>query len=256
MPEITTQTCTVYFADHRNDDSPYPPVILVHGAGGSRLDWSPQLRREPSLNLVAVDLPGHGKSPGEGRNHVAEYAADIAGLIDALEWPKAIIVGHSMGGAIAQTMALDTATKVAGIILVGTGAKLPVNPDIINRVVDEPEVVFGLFKKWLWGKNVSDDMRELGYQRLMETAPEITQGDYAACDKFDVRQRLGEIAVPTLVIGGTDDKMTPYKFSVYLQEQIINASLATVEEAGHMMALEQPEMVVEAVMNWLKTTFK
>ena len=253
MPLIETATCTFYFADHRSDDSPYPPIVLVHGAGGSHLDWPGELRRLPEANLISVDLPGHGKSPGPGRNRVADYAADIVALLDALGWPKAIITGHSMGGAIAQTMALDHADKVAGIILVGTGAKLGVHPDILEKVVPDPESVAALLKDWMWGNGVPDSMRDLGYERLMETAPEVTHGDYFACSNFDIRSRIAEITAPTLVIGGTMDQMTPHKFAIYLQEQIANAQLVTVEGGGHMMALEQPDLVVGGIQDWLKT---
>jgi pimeloyl-ACP methyl ester carboxylesterase len=253
MPLIETARTTVFFADHRTEDSPYPPIALVHGAGGSHLDWPTQLRRLPEANLIAVDLPGHGKSPGPGRKQVADYAADIATLLDALEWPQAIIVGHSMGGAIAQTMALDHADRVAGIVLVGSGAKLGVHPDILEKALTDMESVARLLKDWMWGDRVDDATRDLGYQRLLETPAEITHDDYFACNNFDIRSRLAEINSPTLVIGGTADKMTPLKFAAYLQEHIADARLVTVEGGGHMMALEQPDVVTGAIQDWLKT---
>jgi pimeloyl-ACP methyl ester carboxylesterase len=253
MPLIETATATFFFADHRSDDSLYPPIVLVHGAGGSHLDWPVQLRRLPEANLIAVDLPGHGKSPGPERKQVADYAGDIAALLDALGWAKAIITGHSMGGAIAQTMALDHADRVAGIILVGSGAKLGVHPDILEKALTDMESVARLLKDWMWGEGVDDSMRDLGYQRLLETPAAVTHGDYFACNNFDIRSRLAEINAPTLVIGGRADRMTPHKFAAYLQEHIANARLVTVEGGGHMMALEQPGVVTGAIQDWLKT---
>lgn len=253
MPLTETATATFYFADHLSENSPYPPIVLVHGAGGSHLDWPGELRRLPAANLISIDLPGHGKSPGPGRNKVADYAADIVALLDALQWPKAIITGHSMGGAIAQTMALDHADRVAGIILVGTGAKLGVHPDILTKTIPDLEWVANLFKDWMWGEGVPDEIRELGYERLMATDEVVTQGDYVACNNFDIRSRMAEINVPTLVVGGTADQMTPHKFSVYLRDNIANAQLVTVEGGGHMMALEQPDVVVGGIQEWLKT---
>jgi pimeloyl-ACP methyl ester carboxylesterase len=78
-------------------------------------------------------------------------------------------------------------------------------------------------------------------------------GDFRACDAFDVRERLGDISVPTLVIGGKDDRLTPPKFSEYLREHIPNARLLLVEEAGHMVMLEQPAVVTEAIADFLAT---
>jgi len=251
MPLIETTTGSLFFADHRAAESPYPPVVLVHGAGGSHLDWPPQLRRLPKASVIAVDLPGHGKSPGPGRNSVSAYAADIIALLDLLKIPQAIIAGHSMGGAIAQTMALDHTGRVAGLILVGTGARLRVHPDILQRFLAEPEAIAALFKDWMWGENAPDSLRQTGYEQLLKTPPEVTHGDYHACNVFDVMERLGQITAPTLIIGGTADKMTPLKYAAHLQTHIPNSQLVTVEGGGHMMALEQPELVAQAIQDWL-----
>lgn len=251
MPFAQTPNGRIYFADHRRVDSRYMPVLLIHGAGGSHLDWSAELRRLPEANAIAPDLPGHGKSPAPGRRSVEAYAADIVGLMDALDLPKAIIAGQSMGGAIAQMMALDYAARVAGLILIGTGAKLSVHPDILNRVLEYQDEVAALLKDWYWAENTEDHLREGTYQQLMATPAEIIHGDYAACNQFDVRERLSQIAAPTLVIGGTQDRMTPHKYSVYLQEHIPDAQLFSVEGGGHMMVLEYPRVVASAVREWL-----
>jgi pimeloyl-ACP methyl ester carboxylesterase len=81
----------------------------------------------------------------------------------------------------------------------------------------------------------------------------VLLGDFRACDAFDVRERLGDISVPTLVIGGTEDRLTPPKFSEYLREHIPNTQLLLVEEAGHMVMLEQPAVVTEAIADFLAT---
>jgi pimeloyl-ACP methyl ester carboxylesterase len=252
MPSIETATSTIYFTDHRKADPQYAPLVLLHGAGGSHQDWPPQLRRSAETTALAVDLPGHGKSPDPGRDSVSDYAADVVALLDALEIPKAIIAGHSMGGAIAQTIAVNHSERVAGLILVGTGAKLGVHPHILDRVLTEPEAVFELLKDWIWGPATENSMRETGYAMLLLAAtPQVIHGDYTACNNFDNRQRIPEITCPTLVISGTEDKMTPLKFGAYLQENIAGAKLVTVEGGGHMMALEQPQFVADAIRDWL-----
>jgi pimeloyl-ACP methyl ester carboxylesterase len=250
MPLIETVRGAIYCADHRRD-TPHSPLVLVHGAGGSRLDWPGTLRRLPETRVIALDLPGHGKSPGPGKTRIADYAADVVALLDALEIPQAVIAGHSMGGGVAQMIGLDYADRAAGLVLLGTGAKLRVHPNILDRILTAQESVALLLKDWYWSEEADDSLRMLTYRQIMETPPEIVHGDYVACDAFDVRERLAEIRAPVLVIGGTADKMTPYKYSIYLQQHIPGAALVTVEGGGHMMTLEQPEFVGEAVHEWL-----
>ncbi|MFW5709032.1 MAG: alpha/beta fold hydrolase [Chloroflexota bacterium] len=252
MPHVETAEGAIYYTDHRRKESPHTPVILVHGAGGSHLDWPPELRRSPRANAIAIDLPGHGKSPGPGRDSIESYAAVVSALLRVLHIARAVIAGHSMGGAIAQVMALDYADQVSGLILVGTGAKLRVHPQVLDRILTNQTKVAELLKDWIWGENVSDPMRQLAYKQLMQTPAEVTHGDYLACDQFDIRDRLGKIDVPVLVIGGTADRMTPHRFSEYLTENLSQAKLVTIEGGGHMMALEQPESVARTVDNWLK----
>jgi pimeloyl-ACP methyl ester carboxylesterase len=251
MPHITIADTTLYIADHRKAESSYLPVILVHGAGGTHLDWPANLRRLPQANAIAVDLAGHGKSPLPSHQTIEAYAKSLIHLMDALQLPQAVICGHSMGGGIAQMMALAYPQRVRGLILVGTGAKLRVHPDVLENILTHPEDVAALLKTSVWGADVPDSFREGTYTQMMNTPPEVIYGDYLACDGFDVRDRLGEISVPTLVIGGTADVMTPHKFSVYLAENIPHAQLITVEGGGHMMALEQPCFVTNAIANWL-----
>ncbi|GAB4525035.1 MAG: alpha/beta fold hydrolase [Anaerolineae bacterium] len=226
------------------------PVVLVHGAGGTHLDWPGALRRLP--NTLALDLPGHGKSRLPGRTSIEDYTADVALFLEALNMPKAVIIGHSMGGGIAQMLALTHPEKVAGLVLVATGAKLRVHPDIVERVLHDQAGVAALLKEWIWAPAVPQTVREISYERLMETPAQVVQGDYYACDHFDIRERLAEIQAPTLIIGGTEDRMTPHKFSVFMQENIPQAELFTVEGGGHMLALEQPEPVTEAIRQWLE----
>ncbi len=251
MPYTQVADVKLYYTDHRKPESTYPPVIMVHGAGGTHLDWPILLRRLPQSNAIALDLPGHGKSAPPGQHSIPAYADGVIGLMDALALPQAVIAGHSMGGGIAQTIALEYPERVRGLILLGTGAKLRVHPDILARVRDHHAEIADLLKTWIWADDAPSALRDAGYAQLMNTPPQVIYGDYLACDNFDIRDRLSEISAPTLVIGGTADKMTPLKFSQYLADNIPHAALFTVEGGGHMMALEQPQTVTDAIAAWL-----
>ena len=252
MPLITTSRGQLFIADHRKTDSNYIPVIFIHGAGGTHLDWSADLRRLPQANAIALDLPAHGKSNPPHRTSIKDYADDVMALVEALSLPHAIFAGHSMGGGIAQQIAISYPNKVAGLILFGTGAKLAVHPDILNQVMTNYVAVADLLAGWLWGADVTDDIKQITRQQLLKTPPEVTYGDYTACNGFDIRAELKNITAPTLVMSGTHDKMTPLKYGQYLADNIANAKLAIIEGAGHMLGLEHPQTVANIVREWLE----
>jgi pimeloyl-ACP methyl ester carboxylesterase len=157
-----------------------------------------------------------------------------------------------MGGAISLMTALAHRERVAGLVLVGTGGRLRVAPAILDGVLEDLDAAASLVTRWAWAKNAPQALTDLGRQTLAETSPEVLHGDFAACDAFDVMQRLSEIDAPTLVIAGTADHLTPHKYGAYLAEHIPNAQLVTVEGGGHMMALEQPDVVSDAVTEFLR----
>ncbi|HEX2905951.1 MAG TPA: alpha/beta hydrolase [Phototrophicaceae bacterium] len=251
MPTIETARGVIWYADHRKKAAAVPPLVLVHGAGGSHLDWPGELRRLPEAGVIVPDLPGHGKSPGAARHSINEYAADVVALLDALKIQRAIIAGHSMGGAIALTLALQHSARVLGLILIGTGAKLGVHPDVLNVQADKDKAVEMIMDGY-WGTAAEyDDYRRLSRDWLLTVDAEVLYRDYAACNAFDVRSQLDQIQTPALIIGATDDRMTPLKYSAYLHEQLPNSQLVTINGANHMLALQQPGAVAEAVKSWL-----
>ena len=252
MPFIRVNDEELFYAETRAPDARLT-MALVHGAGENHLAWPAQLRRVDGVTVHALDLPGHGKSGGKGRSSVDGYAEVVRGFLDALNVERAVLTGHSMGGAIAQQFALSYPVRTAGLILVATGAKLRVAPQILNGILTNTEATLDLVTRFAWGPNASEPMVQLGRAQMAETRPEVTAGDYAACDAFDVRERLGQITAPTLVIGGTADQMTPFKYAEFLAEKIPGARLAKIEGAGHMVMLEQPEQVARHVEQFLAT---
>lgn len=252
MPLLQTVRGAIWYADHRCPEHPNTPVLFIHGAGSNHLDWPGELRRMPEANALLPDLPGHGKSPLPGRDSVDEYAADLLALLDALQLEKVIAAGHSMGGAIALTMALAQPQRIAGLILIGTSAHFQVNALILDGIRSDPANTVNLLLKWEWAKGVEGPAREENRQRMLETAPEVTYGDYVACSRFDLRERLSEIRPPALVIGGEVDKMAPYALSMALADALPNVELVKIDGGGHMMMLEQPEKVADVMRGWLQ----
>jgi pimeloyl-ACP methyl ester carboxylesterase len=158
-----------------------------------------------------------------------------------------------MGGAIVQTLALDQSEHVAGLILVGTGGRLRVHPDILALSSSEEgfSEAVGTILDWSYSDTADRGLVELAGERMAQVPAHVIHADYLACDRFDVLTRLGEISCPTLVICGSKDQLTPPKYSHYLVEHIPNATLLTIEGAGHMAMLEQPEAITSSILEFI-----
>lgn len=243
----------VYYYASKQGVAAKPAVVLIHGAGGDHLHWPHNLRRLGKFRVYAPDLPGHGKSAGIGEQTVQGYADALIHWLDAIGVARAIFVGHSMGGAIAQTIALEYPEYVLGLGLVATGSQLGVNPDLMEKLstpASAPAAI-DLIVKWSYSKNADKKLLEQVHKGYLNTRPAVVYGDFKACSLFDASARLGEIDAPTCVICGTEDKMTPIALSECLAERIPHAALTLIPGAGHMAILERPDAVVKALWDFL-----
>lgn len=255
MPIHPLSSGSLYYADRRVSSSPYPPMILIHGAGGSHLDWPPALRRLPQTRVIALDLPGHGRSPQPAHADTRCSADVVCRLIDSLGIPGAIITGHSMGGAVAQHIAFTRPDLTAGLILLGTGSKLPVDPALPQRAIEDPVAVADWIIEQAWHSSAPAEIKRLARQRLLATLPETLRADLVACQSFDLRDRIATINAPTLVIGAGGDRMVRPAFSQTLAAAIPRATLVMLEDAGHMFPLERADRVAAVTTQWLKDHF-
>jgi pimeloyl-ACP methyl ester carboxylesterase len=186
-----------------------------------------------------------------GRQTIGEYTAALVSFLDALNLPDAVIAGHSMGSAVALDMALSHPGRIRGLVLVGSGARLRVAPAILHGILEDFKVALELISDWAYGPDAPADVKRLGQQLMSGTSPKVMHGDFLACDAFDVMDRLGEVDVPTLIITGTADRLTPVKYANFLAQDIPNAQLLLVENAGHMVMLEHPQEVGAAVSHFV-----
>lgn len=226
-------------------------ILLIHGAGGSHLTWPKELRRLPGTAVYAIDLAGHGRSRLPGRQTITDYAQDVLAFIEALSLENVFVLGHSMGGAIAQQLALAAPPAVAGLILLGTGAKLRVSPQILAALEGDFETAIDHLNPFFWGTETDYVLQEVYRQYMLACAPEVMLGDFIACNQFDLRDKLPQITLPTLVVSGQNDQMTPPKLGRYLAETLPNAEFTLLNDVGHMLMLEAPESVARLVHNFL-----
>jgi len=252
MPYLDLNNERIYYALTRSRLSGGLPIVLIHGAGENHLAWPAGLRRLSDATVYAVDLPGHGKSTGAGRTTVKDYADWLATPLDRLGTGPAILIGHSMGGAIAQLMALNHPARVAGLVLIATGAKLRVSPLLLELAQRDLAATAEWVSHAEWGSNVPEQIIRLGKQQMMTNRLDVIRGDYVACDAFDVRDRLRQIKAPTLIISGTADQLTPIKFATFMAENIPDARLVPVPDAGHMVMIEAEAIATIEVENFVR----
>ena len=229
-------------------------MILIHGAGGSGLGWHTLLRRMPGINVITPDLPGHGKSEGAGRQSINDYACDIYDLIHTLKFPRVILAGHSMGGAIAIQTALLAPERVIGLIVVSSGAVCNIPEEIVHSL-SNPEMM-GRAVDWLceklhspWGGQKWVDQTR---QALLKTRQGILYGDLYACLHINLESECGDIHIPTLVCTGKEDRFIPPAYSRHLAELIPGAKFEALD-GGHLLPLEKPEELVIVFKEFVKS---
>ncbi|MEM7114766.1 MAG: alpha/beta hydrolase [Chloroflexota bacterium] len=232
-----------------------PALVLIHGAGGRHSDWPTQIRHMANTAVYSLDLPGHAQSTGSGHDTIDGYADVVQAFIESLGLERVVLVGHSMGGAIAQILALRGLTQLSGLVLVGTSARLRVGDAILHNILPNFDKAVGLINKYTWSRSARPVQVGLAKRLMAETKPEILHGDFFACNAFDVREELGKIALPTLVVSGSADMMTPAKHGQALAKGIPNAEFVQIAGAGHFLIQEKPHQVAEAIQQFLASVF-
>jgi pimeloyl-ACP methyl ester carboxylesterase len=227
-------------------------VIFIHGAGGGQYTWSYQKGFfEKQFNPIIIELPGHGESEGEGEEEIGRYAEHVLAFLKALGLQKVFLVGHSMGGVIVQTLALTQAEVIKGIVLVGTGARLKVLPVILNGIKNNFEETVRMINQFAYSRKAPSDLIEKGISIMLQCRPEVLYGDFMACDRFDLINEVEKIILPTLLLCGDDDQLTPVKYSQFLHSRIKGSKLEILPNAGHMVMMEAPQAFNEKIREFI-----
>jgi len=250
MPETTVQGRVVQFQDSLKASR--RGVVFLHGAGGSHHTFRDQWAGLKGVaRLVIPDLPGHGLSGGPPLESVDACAAWVVEFVKEIGLDRFILAGHSMGGAIALQVALGGRKGLEALVLLGTGARLRISPVIIDGIGERfrefaPELV-----GWMTSAASSDLLREDVTSDVLSTRPATFLADFHACNGFDVMNRLDAIRVPTLVISGDDDRLTPLKYGEYLAVNIPGAVLKIIHGVGHLAMLEKPTEVNAVITSFI-----
>jgi pimeloyl-ACP methyl ester carboxylesterase len=228
-----------------------PTLVFLHGSGVSARYWTDQLRAVAgTARVLALDLPGHGESEDTATPDLAHYADVTAALIDALgAWP-AIAIGHSLGGAVALAR---RPAEVCGLVLVSSCARLPQVstsaqwlwgslPAAVRRAL-----FFVTAKNILFAAGASPAAVALGMQELRACRPRTLAADVAIARAMDLTGAAADVRVPTLILCGSRDRVTPPALSRHLHTTIAGSRLEIVDGAGHMLLIEAPDVVSRAI---------
>lgn len=246
---------TAYELSNRGGDE--PPICCIHGSGGDRRVWKGQHRLADRAPIVTVDLSGHGESDDidatSGYATLSAYADDVLAVVDATD--AGVLVGNSLGGAVAMHILLERDTALEAAVLTGAGARLGVLEDLLAWL----ERDFERAVEFLHGDDrlfhdPSPELREASTERMYACGQSVVNRDFRTCHTFDVRDRLDEIDVPVLAVYGEHDQLTPPWFHEYLADEIATADLVGIEDAAHMAMLEQPAAFNDAITAFLERT--
>jgi pimeloyl-ACP methyl ester carboxylesterase len=232
-----------------------PALVFIHGSGDSGRCWNEVIQNlgEWTNAAVALDLPGHGArmaQPLPSPPTVSEYAAGVRRDLERLGLAHAILVGHSLGSAIALRLALDSPGIVWRLALIGAGARLRVQPALLELARSDQDTAWQQLAE-LGHAPEHSDMAHAYVAASASTAPGVLYNDLAACDGFDVMAEIGDIQRPALVVVGEADRLTPPKYATYLAEHLPHASLVTLPGVGHYVMDEAPEAVASGLSEWL-----
>lgn len=214
-----------------------PTLVLVHSAGGNQRSFDTVLPFLEGRSVLVPSFPGRMGSEGPHPGTAIAAAAWLRSLFDALGVAPAIVVGHSVGGAIAIELALSHADALTGLVLMSTGARLRVLPDVLLAL--EAAVARGEpadLSTWL----APDPARQ-------HTPPAAALADWRMADGFNRLADVARIRARTLVLSGTADPLTPPKYAAFLRDRIPGATLVSFEGAGHDLPLERPADVADAL---------
>jgi pimeloyl-ACP methyl ester carboxylesterase len=223
-------------------------LVFVHGAGSSSLSFYYQLRH--FRNSKAIDLPGH--PVGKPCTSIDGYVEWVRGFNTARRYKDVVLCGHSMGGAIALRYALLYPEELRGLILMGTGAKLRVHPDYLEQCREPGENN----SRWMehqksYYQGVESDIYQVLVRRAAEIGPAVELNDLLSCDQFDVMSEVSQIKLPTAIISGGDDQMTPVKYSEFLARNIPGAHQEVVPGGKHFVQLQKYQQVNARIESFL-----
>ncbi|WP_227766416.1 alpha/beta fold hydrolase [Zhaonella formicivorans] len=239
----------------RHKDSGFPSLLFIHGAGGNHRHWLYQWHAlaQQGFEVYALDLPGHGKSTGEPGGSLESYAESVISFCQLLGLKQPILIGHSMGGAIALLVAISGRLSCRGLILLGTGAELPEANNLLKLLQQENGLQLMLAQ--LYGDDVKK-AQEKAYLELHKIPKKTLLCDFKSCAKVKLpTTKLQKLNLPVSIIVGTKDQVTPPTLSQALHHFIPGSELHLIAGGNHMLMFQHPLKITEKILNFCHSNF-
>ena len=255
MPTIRLNSVQYHFRSQGLQHADQPALVLLHGSGGDSSVWEYQLAgladRRP---VIAVDLPGHGRSQGSIVHDTEAYAEWLKLLTDALNLSAFVLAGHSLGGIIAQQFARTFPEMLKGLVLIGTGMRFIIPTGYLDMLDQDFATACVISCKQAFAAHMNADMLGRGLAMLHRNGPDVLLRDLSLCAGFDSTAWARKLAMPCLIICGKQDVITPYALSHELTKAITGSTLKLIDESGHMVMQEQPEIFNKEISLFIETT--
>lgn len=242
-------------------DPKLPAIVFIHGAAFDHSVWQWQSRffAHHGRSVLAVDLPGHGRSPGVVRETIGALADWVADLIESASLESAALVGHSMGSLVALETAIRRAPRVSKLALIGTSAPMAVGEPFLAAARDDSpagldmEVVWGHSRGAMLATSPVPGAALMGASRALNgrALPGVLHADLNACNTYAPPvESIRSLKMPVLVVGGRRDQMTPIKSGRAMAAQIPGSRFVELD-AGHSMMAEAPRPLLTALAGFL-----
>jgi len=233
-------------------------VILIHGAGMDHIVWQLQSRyfAHHGRSVLALDLPGHGRSEGPALDSVGALAEWLIRVMDAAGAETAALGGHSLGAQIAIEAAARHPGRISALALCGAAPEMPVHPDLLAAARGGDHLAYDLVTTWGYGRPAQIGhhrapgfwMTGAGLRLLEASRNQVLGADMAAADAYkDGLASAAQIACPALLVVGAEDRMTPAKAGRKLGAAIAGAEVVELPGVGHMMMIEAPDATLDAM---------
>lgn len=250
-----------------------PTAVFIHGGQNDHSVWGLQTRyfANHGFGVLAIDLPGHGRSQGPALNSIEDMANWLSALLDAAAVGTAILIGHSMGSLIALESAgrPGAAARIVGIALVGSAYPMKVADALLDAANNHQQTAIDMVNIWSHssispkpsapgpGFYVQGVSRRL-MQRIAnqsEQKPTVFHTDFAACNAYaNGQQAARAVACPTLLLLGRRDVMTPARAAAGLIDTIRQAKVVHIDAGGHALMTEQPDAVLDHLFQFASAT--
>lgn len=252
MPDLVVRGHHLWYREALGDPAP-PPLVLLHGAGSSSLIWLYQLRAlQSDRSCFAPDLPGHGKSDDDPTCTTPQRYLDyLEGFLHALDLPPFVLAGHALGASLALDFAAAHPERVRALILVSAGATLPASPLLFEALQGSIQVWTRFMEDLLYSLHTPRRFVHKSNEGGLHADPDVVLRDFQMAATYDVTAAASIVRTPTLLITGHDDAMTPPALTEALDQRLHDATLDIVDQAGHMVMMEQHRRVNNSIRRFL-----